>query len=107
MDSTRSRKRAYRPGNGAPGGAWQIEDMSHAVRAVRICRIALAIAFFALLGAIVWGHTLEPFYFAGLTRILATQWGILMTADFVVSLVLIAIWIGFLERSLARGLAWG
>ena len=73
-------------------------------------RSVLAICLLVLSAVIVWAHTIELFYPAGILQVLEVFWGKVVLIDFVASLLLISVWIALLhppEQRLTRGIPWG
>ena len=64
-----------------------------------------AILLTLLIGVIIWA-SLESNVILGLDQVFSTRWGIATIADIYIALTFIGIWIGFMENSAKKGVAW-
>lgn len=58
-----------------------------------------------LIAVIVWA-SLESNVFIGFEQLMATRWGLATLVDIYIALTFIGVWIGVMENSVIKGLAW-
>ncbi len=59
----------------------------------------------ALLWIIVWA-SIESNVFVGVEQLIAIRWGIATLVDIYIALTFIGVWIGVMENSVMKGIAW-
>jgi len=64
-----------------------------------------ALLFIALSGVIAWA-SVESNVMQGIGEIAALRWGIATFTDFYIGATFVGIWIGVMEKSVARGIVW-
>jgi hypothetical protein len=64
-----------------------------------------ALLFIALTGVIVWA-SVESNVMQGIEEMSALRWGIATFTDFYIGATFVGVWIGVMEKSVARGIVW-
>lgn len=75
------------------------------MRPIRLISLAAALGICALLALILFSSLQMPLV-AGLRATVDTRWGITTMVDLYLGMMVIAGWIAYRERSIARTLAW-
>ena len=64
-----------------------------------------ALLFIALTAVIVWA-SVESNVMQGVKEMASLRWGIATFTDFYIGATFVGIWIGVMEKSVARGIVW-
>lgn len=67
--------------------------------------IIAVVLLIALIGAIIWA-SIESHVFIGVEQIISFRWGVATLVDIYIALTFIGVWIGVMENSWIKGIAW-